>query len=80
MDFSQITNLGIGGFSILVMWWMYQSAAIERGKNYEQMEQLQSDIRNKLSAQLMENTNALMEHSKIMQTVMFILQKIKSEQ
>lgn len=76
MDFAPIVNLGIGGFAILVMWWMYQSAASERGKNYEQMELLQSDIRNRFSAQLMENTNALMQHSEIMKTVLILLQKI----
>lgn len=80
MDISPVVNLGIGGFAILVMWWMYQSAASERSENYKQMELLQSDIRNKFSAQLMENTNALNSHTKIMGTVLKLLENINSKQ
>src|ERR1700742_1135324 len=32
------TSLGVAGFAILVMWWMYQSAAAERARNNERAE------------------------------------------
>jgi hypothetical protein len=35
--------------------------------------QLESDIRNKFSTQMMENTNAMLEHSKIMRQVAELL-------
>lgn len=76
MDLSQVTNLGIGGLSLMIMWWMYKSAAEERAKNYAAMETLQSDIRNKISGQLQENTNALMQHSNIMTNVLELLTSI----
>lgn len=83
MDFAPVVNLGIGGFAILVMWWMYQSARDERKANDERldvrdntMRTLEADIRNKFSIQLMENTNAMLEHSKVMKTVIELLNKL----
>ena len=76
MDISTIANLGIGGFAILVMWWMYQSAATERNEHFKAFRELESDIRNKFAAQLMENSNAMLEHSKIMQEVVRLLNKL----
>jgi hypothetical protein len=76
MDFATIANLGIGGFAILVMWWMYQSSAQERNEHFKAFRELESDIRNKFAAQLMENTNAMLEHSKVMRTVMELLSKL----
>ena len=32
------TSLGVAGFAILVMWWMYQSAAGERQRNDVRMD------------------------------------------
>jgi hypothetical protein len=32
------TSLGVAGFAIFVMWWMYQSAAAERQRNDERMD------------------------------------------
>lgn len=84
MDITTISNLGIGGFAILVMWWMYRSAQEARQKNDDRLDKrdegmriLESDIRNKFSAQLMENTNAMLEHSKIMHKVVDLLSKLK---
>jgi tyrosine-protein phosphatase YwqE len=77
MDFATIANLGIGGFAILVMWWMYQSSAAERQRHDDRADKkdaafraLESDVRNKLAAQLMENTNAMLENTKIMERVL----------
>lgn len=79
MDLSQVTNLGIGGFSILVMWWMYQSAQTERNSHFDAFRELESDIRNKLAGQLMENTNALNEHGKIMSNVLALLERLNNK-
>lgn len=79
MDVSTISNLGTGGFAILVMWWMYQSAQTERNAHFDAFRDLESDIRNKLSGQLMENTNALNEHSKIMGNVLSLLEKLNNK-
>lgn len=83
MDFATIANLGIGGFAILVMWWMYQSAQQARQHNDERLDKrdeamriLESDIRNKFATQLMENTNAMLEHSKVMRIVVELLSKL----
>ena len=35
MDVASVVNLGIGGFAILVMWWMYDSNTKERNKHDE---------------------------------------------
>lgn len=35
MDVASIVNLGIGGFAILVMWWMYDSNTKERNRHDE---------------------------------------------
>lgn len=83
MDLGNVVNLGIGGFAILVMWWMYQSSAHERTKNDERldkrdlaMRELERDIRDKFSTQLQENTNSMLEHSKVMKTVLDLLAKL----
>lgn len=75
MDLSTVTNLGIGGFSILVMWWMYDASMKERNEHFKAFRELEADIRNKFSTQLMENTNAMLEHSKIMKLVLEILNR-----
>lgn len=35
MDVASVVNLGIGGFAILVMWWMYDSNTKERNRHDE---------------------------------------------
>lgn len=32
------TSLGVAGFAILIMWWMYSSSAEERKRNDERMD------------------------------------------
>jgi hypothetical protein len=56
---------------------MWRSAQDERMKYFEAFKELEADIRNKFSAQLMENTNAMLEHSKIMQEVVKLLARIQ---
>lgn len=84
MDFSALSNLGTGAIAIYVMWLMYRSAQDARQRNDERLDKrdeimrlLEADVRNKFSAQLMENTNSMIEHSKIMQKVVDILYKLK---
>lgn len=69
MDLNVIGQLGIGGFAILVMWWMYDSSQKERNEHFKAFRDLEADIRNKFSAQLMQNTAALLENSKVMQKI-----------
>ena len=58
MDVGSIVNLGIGGFALLVMWWMYQSAQMERKEHFESFRQLEREVRDKILTQLNENTKA----------------------
>ncbi len=82
MDFSTISNLGVAGFSILVMWWMYQSAAKERKAYDERLDrrdegyrQLEKEVRTSVTTQLVTSTSALYENSKIMERVLDKLAK-----
>lgn len=77
MDLSTISQLGVAGFSILVMWWMYQSAARERKAYDERLDQrddnyrqLEREVRTSVTAQLAASTSALYENSKVMERVM----------
>lgn len=82
MDFSTISNLGVAGFSILVMWWMYQSASKERkayderlDKRDENYRELEREVRTSVTTQLMASTSALYENSKVMERVLNMLTK-----
>ena len=62
---AQAANLGIGGVSILVMWFMYKSSAEERKRNDERMDNrekvfrdLEREVRDKIMSQLNDNTKA----------------------
>lgn len=46
-----VVNLGVGGFSILVMWWMYESSS-------KRIDELNRDIREQIMTQLNKNTIA----------------------
>jgi hypothetical protein len=76
MDISNLTSVGIAGPILVVLWWVIKLQTNERARYVKTMEDLQSDIRNKFSTQLMENTNALMAHNKIMKQVLLLLQSI----
>jgi hypothetical protein len=82
MDLSTVANLGVAGFSVLVMWWMYQSAANERKAADERLDQrdenyrdLEREVRTTITAQLLSSTSALHENSKVMERV---LDKLKA--
>lgn len=51
-------NLGVGGFSILVMWWMYQHSAHRIDKRDEVMRALEKEVRSQIMEQLNKNTSA----------------------
>ena len=77
MDFSTISNLGVAGFSILVMWWMFDSAQKELKANDVRLDfrdteyhQLEKEVRGSITAQLASSTSALYENSKVMERVL----------
>jgi hypothetical protein len=51
-------NLGVGGFSILVMWWMYDSSSKRLDKAHEDNRILEREVRDKIISQLDRNTTA----------------------
>lgn len=67
MDAASFLDLGISGFSLLVMWWMYESNRKERKEHFDffvvslterevAFRQLEREVREKMLAQLHENT------------------------
>lgn len=67
-------NLGVAGFSILVMWWMYQSAANERKENDIRLDKkdeafraLEKEVRTEISAALITSTTTIRDNVAIMQ-------------
>jgi hypothetical protein len=75
MDISPVVNLGIGGFAILVMWWMYQSAARERSDHFKSFRELEREVRETVMGQLAKNTEAMAESAKVMERVLTQLSK-----
>ena len=76
MDFATIAQFGPTGLAIVAFYGIYKLFDKERERNEgrldardEAMRELETDIRNKLSAQLMENTNAILENTKVMERV-----------
>lgn len=77
MDFSTISNLGVAGFSILVMWWMYSAAAAERKANDQRLDRrdeeyrkLEREVRNEITAQLIASTTTNASAQKVMERVL----------
>ena len=77
MDFSTISNLGVAGFSILVMWWMYSSAANERKANDARLDtrdtqyrELEKEVRTEITAQLIASTTTNAATQKVMERVL----------
>ena len=73
MDFATIAQFGPTGLAIVAFYGIYKLFDQERKRNEDRldkrdtaMRELESDIRNRLSAQLMENTNALTENTQAM--------------
>lgn len=82
MDFSTISNLGVAGAAILVMWWMYQSAAAERKRNDDRLDErdvqyrtLEREVRTEISAQLAAATSTIGQNQQVMERV---LDKLKN--
>lgn len=76
-------NLGIAGFAILVMWWMYDSSVSERKANDERLDkkdtqfrELEKEVRTEITAQLVASTSAMAENSKVMERVVDKLAKM----
>lgn len=58
-DYAQlIQSLGVSGFAILVMWWMYQSSSKRLDKAYDDHKALEREVRERIMTQLNQNTNA----------------------
>ena len=77
MDFSTVSNLGVAGFSILVMWWMYSSAANERKANDARLDDrdaqyriLEREVRTEITAQLVASTSTNAATQKVMERVL----------
>jgi hypothetical protein len=75
-------NLGVAGFAILVMWWMYQAAAAERQRNDERLDArdakynvLQENVRGEVMATLIAATSTNKEAVKVMERVLERLSK-----
>lgn len=61
----QLSNLGVAGFAILVLWWMYQSSSARLDKAYDDHKALEREVRDKIISQLDRNTVAferIMDH------------------
>lgn len=52
------TSLGVAGFAILIMWWMYQNSSARLDKAYEDHKALEKEVRDKIMDQLNRNTTA----------------------
>lgn len=79
---SPVINLGVAGFALLIMWWMYQSAGAERKAYDERLDRrdenyraLEKEVRTEISAQLISATSAVSANSKIMERVIHELSK-----
>lgn len=73
MDLTTIAQFGPTGLAIAAFYGIYKLFDQERKRNEDRldkrdtaMRQLESDIRNKLATQLMENSNAMEENTKAM--------------
>lgn len=84
MDYGSVTNLGTAGAAIFVLWQIYRMMDAERTRNEIRLDKrddnlriLESDVRNKFATQLQENTNSMIQHSKIMERVVGILSNLK---
>lgn len=71
------SSLGIAGFAILIMWWMYQAAAAERKANDERLDgrdsqyrQLEREVRTEITAQLIASTATNAATQKVMERVL----------
>jgi hypothetical protein len=61
MDVSTITNLGVAGFAILVMWWMYDASSKRIDERDNAFRALEKEVRERIMTQLNENTNVFQE-------------------
>jgi hypothetical protein len=80
MDFATIAQFGPTGLAIVAFYGIYKLFDQERKRNedrldaaYKKISTLESDIREQVSARLMENTNAMIENSGIMKEVVRFL-------
>lgn len=53
-----VIQLGVAGFAILVMWWMYQSSSSRLDKAYDDHKSLEREVRERIMSQLNANTTA----------------------
>jgi hypothetical protein len=80
MDINAISNLGVAGFAIWIMWLMYKAAAAERQRYDERMDskdkdfrKLEQEVRTEITVQLAASTTALRDNAKVMEKL--IIQK-----
>lgn len=61
MDLSTVTNLGVAGFAILVMWWMFQANSKRIDERDTALRALEKEVRDRIMSQLNENTRVFTE-------------------
>jgi hypothetical protein len=65
--FSVAANLGVAGFSVWIMWKMFQSNADERRANDIHIRGLEKEVRDRIMEQLNKNTETMNQVIKHMQ-------------
>lgn len=72
-----VASLGVGGFAVLVMWWMYQSAAMERKANDARLDErdnqyraLEKEVRSEITTQLIASTSTNAATQRVMERVL----------
>lgn len=64
-----VTNLGVAGFAILVIWWVYQDSQNRNDAKDEAFRTLEKEVRTEITTQLIASTSALRDNAKIMERV-----------
>lgn len=68
------TSLGVAGFAILVMWWMYKDSAGRLDKKEDALHALEKEVRTEITTQLIASTTTIRDNLKIME---HLVQKLK---
>jgi Zn-finger domain-containing protein len=79
MDFGIIAQLGVAALAIYFMSEQSKRSEKRFDEYFQAFRALEADIRNKFATQIMENTNAMLEHSKIMQSVVNLLHTFRKK-
>lgn len=78
MDYTPlISNLGVPGLALFIMWWMYDSSVKERKSNDERLDkkdiafrELEKEVRTEIVTQLIASTQTNTASQKVMERVL----------